>query len=597
MSNARPWLPQQTVGRYQLLTPLASGGMAEIWLARQPGVRGFEKLVVIKRMVGALEDDPEHVEMFLSEARLAAKLTHPHVVQIYELGEDAGSFFIAMEFVDGESVSTVFKEARKQGKQLSDQLACRLMAWAAEGLHYAHTRVDDEGRPLCIVHRDVSPQNLLVTMDGTLKVVDFGIAKVASHATSSGKLKGKLAYMAPEQGRAEAVDARSDVFALGVCLFELLSRTRLFPGADEMTLLKNITSMEEFPRVRQRRADIPPELDSIVAMAMAPDPALRFQSARDFQLALDDWLVTTSSRTTSGDVADFMRALFADRIATRKALIDAARKGELTPSQLPSDAFRSGSASGSSSAAKAPELSTGGFRRAIAGDLKDGPLEVSITIDDTRVELPPPAAPKRSLLPVVAVVVLLFGAGGVWVATRPTVETKPVVAEVDAGAVVEPATIELELSPAIAVARLDGAPAASGPSSITPGEHVLEVDAPGFVSERRTVAIRAGRHEHLVIALKAQPPPTIVDAGAPVVTSKPVRQPAVARKGTLRLDTVPWTTVTLAGKKLGDTPLLDVSLPVGRHQLRLVNADQAIDHTVEIEITANEATVKKLRLK
>ncbi len=538
--------------------------------------------------------------MFLSEARLAAKLTHPHVVQIYELGEDAGSFFIAMEFVDGESVSTVFKEARKQGKQLSDQLACRLMAWAAEGLHYAHTRVDDEGRPLCIVHRDVSPQNLLVTMDGSLKVVDFGIAKVASHATSSGKLKGKLAYMAPEQGRAEAVDARSDVFALGVCLFELLSRTRLFPGADEMTLLKNITSMEEFPRVRQRRAEVPAELDAIVAKAMAPDPALRFQSARDFQLALDDWLVTTSSRTTSGDVADFMRTLFADRITTRKALIDAARKGELTPSQVPSDAFRSGSGSGSSSANKAPELSTGGFRRAIAGDLKDGQVEVSITIDDTRVEPPPPpAARKRGLLPVVAVVLLLVGAGGVWVAARPAVEPKPVLAEVDAGAVVEPATIELELTPALAVARIDGAPAASGPSPITPGEHVLEVDAPGFVSERRTVTFRAGRHEHLVIALKAQPPPppTIVDAGAPVVTSKPVRQPAVARKGTLRLDTVPWTTVTLAGKKLGDTPLLDVSLPVGRHQLRLVNADQAIDHTVEIEITANEATVKKLRLK
>ncbi|MBL8922802.1 MAG: serine/threonine protein kinase [Myxococcaceae bacterium] len=608
MARPGPWLPLTTVGRYQLLTPLAAGGMAEIWLARQPGVRGFEKLVVIKRMVGALEEDPEHVEMFLAEARLAAKLTHPHIVQIYELGEEAGSFFIVMEFVDGESLSTIFKTVRKRGERLDDALACRLMAWAAEGLHYAHTRRDDDGQLQCIVHRDVSPQNLLVTMDGSLKVVDFGIAKVASHATSSGKLKGKLAYMAPEQGRAEAVDARTDVFALGVCLFELLTGSRLFPGSDELQILRELTTLEQFPRVIERRPDVPPQLDVIVARAMESDPARRFESARELQLALEDYLVSNSRRVTAGDVAEFMHGLFADRIATRKALIDQARRGELTPSQLPGDGFGlapggdpgSGSNPSSGKGVEARAQSTGSFRKHLAGDL--GPsVDVSMTFDPTRTNTvsgvsSPPARSKAPLALAALIATLLVG-GGVWVATRPDAATT-VAAEPDAGPAM--GTLSLEVMPTDATLRVDGVAGPPGVTHLPPGEHTVEVEANGYLPQRRTLQLGASERQSLFIALERVPVPEalvvpVIDAGV----AKPQR-PTVggpAKRGTLRLDTVPWTTVFLGGKRLGDTPILGASLPPGRHQLKLVNAEQGIDQTVEIEIASNETTVKKLRLK
>jgi serine/threonine-protein kinase len=584
--------------------------MAEIWLARQPGVRGFEKLVVIKRMVGALEEDPEHVEMFLAEARLAAKLTHPHIVQIYELGEEAGSFFIVMEFVDGESLSTVFKTVRKQGGRLDDALACRLMAWAAEGLHYAHTRVDDDGQAQCIVHRDVSPQNLLVTMDGSLKVVDFGIAKVASHATSSGKLKGKLAYMAPEQGRAEPVDARTDVFALGVCLFELLTGTRLFPGSDEMQILRDLTTLERFPTVSERRADVAPQLDAIVTRAMQADPAQRFQSARDLQLALEDYLVSTKRRVTAGDVAEFMRAVFADRIATRKALIDQARRGELTPSQLPSGGFKlatggdpgSGSGSDPGSKKRAIELqaqSTGSFRKNLAGDL--GPaIDVSMTFDPTRTNTvadtvtQPPARSKAPLAIGVLLATALLG-GGAWVATRPAASTT-VAEQPDAGPAM--GTLALETTPKDATLRIDGVAGVAGAKPLPPGEHTIEVEAPGYLPQRRTVQLAANERQSLFIALERAPvveAPVVVDAGVAKAPVRPVAAPA--KKGSLRLETVPWTTVYVGGKKLGDTPILGAALPAGRHQLKLVNGEQGIDQTIEIEIAANETTVKKLRLK
>jgi serine/threonine protein kinase len=556
------------VGRYQLLTPLASGGMAEIWLARQPGVRGFEKLVVIKRMVGALEEDPEHIEMFLSEARLAAQLTHPNIVQVYELGEENGSFYIVMEFVDGEPLSGVFRESRRQGKPLSDEIVARLISWAAEGLHYAHTREDERGRARCIVHRDVSPQNLLVTMDGTVKVVDFGIAKVASHATSSGKLKGKLAYMAPEQGRAESVDARTDVFALGLCLFELVTRTRLLPKADEITLLRFLTSTTVFPRASERRAGVPPALDEIIARAMAAQPEDRFQSARELQVALEDWLVSTGSRTTAGDVAVCLRSLFAERIASRKALIESAKRGEI----LPGD--------GASFRATTPGSGSSNSVRARALEAKQGRGEQiarSQAPTEPRMEALPPGEVERS---------------------RPQVTKSDVL----------PSSIRSRRRPVVAALLVTASllgllwvVARPGPQQDAPSTPPAPAgEAPGAVEREATAPPDAGPPAGAVQALvmasardagdepEAASPP---DAGAP---SK--APPARALRGTLRLNTVPWSTVYLGGKRLGETPLLNLSLPAGTHVFRVVNSEQNIDHTIEIDVVAGEVTTKTLQL-
>lgn len=565
--------------------------MAEIWLARQAGVRGFEKLVVIKRMVGALEEDPEHVEMFLAEARLAAQLSHPHVVQIYELGEEQGSFYIVMEFVDGESLSLVFREGRKRGLPLPDQLAARLIAWAAEGLHYAHTRQEP------IVHRDVSPQNLLVTMDGSIKLVDFGIAKIATHATSSGKLKGKLAYMAPEQGRAEAVDARTDVFGLGVCLFELVSRTRLWPKAtDEMELLRILASADAFPRARERRPDAPPGLDAIIAKAMAAAPGDRFQSARALQLALEDWLLSTGSRATAGDIAEYMRELFAERVAERRALIEAAKRGELAPGeQVPfsSSPSSSGSSSGvSKEVGPLPPIATPTPQRepARAPSLPDA-VEVSLSLERSNPFAQRPPVHVGGLVLAAAIALGGVGVAG-WIVTRPLEAPAPV-AVVDAGvAGVTPsvATLSVEVSPPEAKVRIDGADQGASPYTLEPGEHALEASAAGFVADRRTVKLAAGERVSLIVKLDHE-----VVAAAPEVVKRD-RPAARAPKGTLRLDTVPWTTVYLGGTRLGETPILGASLPVGRHVLRLVNSEQNIEHTVEVEITANATTTKKLKL-
>jgi serine/threonine-protein kinase len=471
------------VGRYELLTPLASGGMAEIWLARQPGLRGFEKLVVIKRMVGALEDDSEHVEMFLAEARLAAGLTHPHIVQIFELGEADGSFFIVMEFVDGETLSTVWKEARKRGFGLSDALACRLVAWAAEGLHYAHTRVDDQGQVQCIVHRDVSPQNLLVTMDGSLKVVDFGIAKIASQATMSGKLKGKLAYMAPEQARSEPVDARADVFSLGVCLFELLARGRLFPSMEELELLKKVMTLEQFPRLSDRRPDIAPDLEAIVAKAMAAKREDRFQSARELQLALEDWLVSASSRTSAADVSEAMKNLFAERIAARKQLIDQARRGELVPTPM---GFEAVSTPSSASGKHLPR--TNSFERNLRADLHEQgnttaphvPDEPDIPIQTATnvLQVPPKAVrPSRTPLIVGGVVLALVLSVGGYLATRPA-PTEPEHPTPPPPVQPTTGTLIVEVTPKTAKRTLDGKEVAEGPLHPPPGKHELVVSAP-----------------------------------------------------------------------------------------------------------------------
>src|SRR5579871_1211455 len=208
--------------------------MAEIWLARQAGLRGFEKVVVIKKVSDAFSSDPEFVEMFLDEARIAAQLNHPNIVQIYGLGEEQGSYYIAMEYLPGENLAVIMRAGLKAAKPLPLELGVRVLAGAADALAHAHTKIGLDGKPLHVVHRDVSPQNLIVTYDGVLKIVDFGIAKAANRATHTvgNQLKGKMSYLSPEQARSLEVDARSDIFALGIVLFEVATRTRLFSFED-----------------------------------------------------------------------------------------------------------------------------------------------------------------------------------------------------------------------------------------------------------------------------------------------------------------------------------------------------------------------------
>ena len=295
--------------------------MAEVWLARQEGPAGFSKELVVKKILTHLAEDKQFVEMFLNEARLAAQLNHPNVVQIFELGEEAGSYFLVMEFIDGRNLRSLQRHCRDRGERIPFGVLCHALAGACEGLHYAHELKDSAGQPLNLVHRDISPDNILLSFDGQTKVVDFGIAKAASSAstTKTGTLKGKYSYMPPEQVSGQPVDRRGDIYALGVVLYELVAGMRPFRSTSELAVLKSIL-YEQPPPLKTVREDAPAGLIAIVDKAMAKDAINRYQDARSMGRDLDAW-ARANAMTGAADVAGFMqRAFGAEREALRTAL-------------------------------------------------------------------------------------------------------------------------------------------------------------------------------------------------------------------------------------------------------------------------------------
>lgn len=331
----------ENYGSYQLLRRLATGGMAQIYLARQKGPEGFEKLLVVKRILPHLAENADFVRMFLDEARIAARLNHPNIVQIFNLGAQDDSFFIAMEFIHGEDVRRVWKRSEQLGKSMPIQMVCRVIMDACAGLDYAHKKTDPQtGKPLGIVHRDISPQNILITFEGGVKVVDFGIAKAADQATvtRSGVLKGKYSYMSPEQASGKKVDNRSDIFALGVVLHELLTGQRLFKRANDIQTLHAVTECEVTPP-SQLNPRLPRDLDAIVMKALAKDPANRYQEAIHLQMALEDWLITHKLPSSSAHLAAFMEELYSERLAEerRAGQVLVGEELESSPPRTPDD--------------------------------------------------------------------------------------------------------------------------------------------------------------------------------------------------------------------------------------------------------------------
>ncbi|NPC86997.1 protein kinase, partial [Pyxidicoccus fallax] len=309
----------QSFGKYQLLKKLATGGMAEVWLARQMGIEGFQKNLVVKRILPHLAEDREFVEMFRNEALIAARFNHPNIAQVYEFGEANGTYYIAMEFIHGEDLGRVMRKAASTGQWIARPLAIRIVAAACEGLHYAHSRTDDAGRPLRVVHRDISPQNILISFDGSVKLVDFGIAKAADQAslTKSGAIKGKFAYMAPEQAAGKPLDGRADIFAIGLVLYELLTGHRPLKRDSELATLQ--AAMECAIDPPSQVADVPEDMDPVVMRAIAKNADDRYRDARQFQMALEEILVGQRWVAGSVQISELMETLFADRLAEEKA--------------------------------------------------------------------------------------------------------------------------------------------------------------------------------------------------------------------------------------------------------------------------------------
>ncbi|CAM3439175.1 protein kinase [Corallococcus sp. ZKHCc1 1396] len=319
MTTSQPKRQPIPFGKYLLLDRVNIGGMAEVWRGKQFGASGFERLVAIKRILPNIAEDEEFISMFIDEAKISVQLTHANIAQIYELGQIASSYFISMEYIPGKDMRAIFDRCRKKGEPAPVPLVAFCVAKMCEGLDYAHRKKDGMGRDLNIVHRDISPQNVLVSFEGEVKVIDFGIAKAAGKATKTqaGILKGKFGYMSPEQIRGLPLDRRSDVFAIGVCLYEMLTGERLFVGDSDFSVLEKVRKAEvPSPSTYNRR--IPEALERIVLKALAKDVDERYQYASELGDDLQRFLLTSDSIFSRKDLMQYMKSTFAEEVEREK---------------------------------------------------------------------------------------------------------------------------------------------------------------------------------------------------------------------------------------------------------------------------------------
>ncbi len=349
-------------GPYELIRRIAVGGMAEIFLAKVGGVAGFEKHLVLKLIHPQFINEPDFVEMLVAEAKLVVRLNHVNIAQVFDLGVEQSRYYIAMEYVNGPDVSQLIKRQRASGEPMPLEVAAYIVAEVCAGVGYAHQRHDDEGRPLGIIHRDISPQNVLVGFDGAVKVIDFGVAKARARAqtTGVGVIKGKLSYMSPEQANAQPFDHRSDIFAIGVLLYELITGRRLYDGVDSAETLR-LAKTAAFLPPTSYRPDLPRELETIVLRAMARKPEARFATADAMRDALVGWLRAQEVGLGRRLLEEYMRGVLA---AEDSDAVDALDREEFPIAPERSVVFSGASSTIATADFRAVPLPSGG-RRAV----------------------------------------------------------------------------------------------------------------------------------------------------------------------------------------------------------------------------------------
>ena len=314
-------------GKYLLLERISVGGMAEVFKAKSFGVEGFEKIIAIKRILPSIAEDAEFIQMFIDEAKIAGQLSHANICQIFELGKITDSHFIAMEFVWGKDLLQIQNRFRKMRATMTMAMCAFVAAKVCEGLDYAHRKKDALGRPLQIIHRDVSPQNILVSYEGEIKVIDFGIAKAASRSskTQAGVLKGKFGYMSPEQVRGLPLDRRSDLFAIGTILYELLTGERLFLGESDFSTLEKVRNVDIHP-VSHFNKQVPPALEKIVMKSLARNVEDRYQWANELQEDLLSYLMSQEPIYTAKQLSQWMKDGFQGELERERQLLEQYKK-------------------------------------------------------------------------------------------------------------------------------------------------------------------------------------------------------------------------------------------------------------------------------
>ncbi len=568
--------PQQ-FGKYLLTERIGAGGMAEIFRATAFGVEGFTKEICIKRILPTLTCDETFVKMFIDEAKIAVSLHHANVVQVFDLGRIGEHFFIAMELVHGRDLLQIINGCRAVKRRMPVHIALYILSETCKGLDYAH-RMKAEGRPLGIIHRDVSPSNILVSWEGEVKVADFGIAKAAHKEakTVTGTMKGKYGYMSPEQVLGEPVDFRSDIFAAGILLWECLAAKRLFKGETDLETLEKVREAQVSAQPSAINKKVPLEVDRLVSKALALRPADRFQTAGEMHDALADRLFATGKRIDTKALAAFMQKLFAEDIRReeergreRRRAQDATRPpvgpAEVTPSMPPGTA---------------------------------GP--------PTRPDLPfvvtPLPRPRRSpffigligfgiILAIATAVVL-----AVWLAYQPAPPGRPDPAvTIPVGhQPARPGTLSIDSSPPGARIKIDGNDTGrTTPATITGLDrsrpHRLALKLAG--REPWSKGLEFGEME--MVAIQAQ-----------LVPSRPTGRPPVRRHpkpamGTLNVNAEgAWAYVYVDGKKQSrPTPLYGLKLKPGTHTIRLENPKLGLASTRKVKIEKGKTTDLVVKLK
>jgi serine/threonine protein kinase len=360
------------LGRYELLVPIARGGMAQVWAARLQGSRGFSKLVAVKVILPGGMDNSRLEQMFLEEASLAGLIHHPNVVETIELGEHEGTLYLVMEWVEGESLRFVQNRAEERGG-LPLTVAVNLVGQTCKGLHAAHELCGEDGRPLGLVHRDISPQNILVTYTGAAKIVDFGIAKAtgrSSALTEAGEIKGKVSYMSPEQLKGGSLDCRSDLFALGILLFMLTTGTHPFKGTNPGETVRRIACNDIVARPSELIPNYPKKLEAVVLKALSHDVNARWPSARDLLLALEEALPRAFDSSAESEVRLYLNELLGERAQQRRNAVRVAREALASgkpPPALDSPASLISTATPSVSVLPPADLGVGPRRRLVVG--------------------------------------------------------------------------------------------------------------------------------------------------------------------------------------------------------------------------------------
>jgi serine/threonine-protein kinase len=523
---------EHVFGKYQLLAELGHGGMADVFLAVSEGAAGVQKLGVVKRLRENLVDEPEFVAMLLDEARLAARLNHPNVVQTNEVGQVGKQYFIAMEYLDGQALNRIhYRAAKREALSLSHHV--RILADVLAGLHHAHELTEFDGTPLGVVHRDVSPQNVFVTYEGQVKVVDFGIAKAvgSSHETTAGIVKGKVTYMAPEQALGFPVDRRADVFSVGVMLWEAASKKRMWSGVQDLVIVSRLMSGDIPRSPRAVNPEVPERIDAICQKALAKNPDERHATAAELQAELETWLKDEGEHVGARSLGAIVSELFADRRAEMKPLIEK-QLAALRSSATPSLAGRVELVS--LAEIDPPSTSTS----SLAPDTLASDAPVSkrprVASDERAAEETGPAR-RRSRLGLGALAIAAAACVVGYAALRrappgrSTASIAPVsmphaaVAKAD-----ERVTITLRATPAEARFRIDDGAAIDNPSMATfpkdAAPHRVRIEAPGHASETRTITFD---HDAVVdVTLTADAPassakPTYV---APRVAAPPTEK-------------------------------------------------------------------------